>query len=252
MFLAIGLNADNIKVWMSVGYQPFSMVKDKGYAGYEIDLLDELSKRVNFDYEILDMKLENPLDMSNSDLADIIVSSINVTEKLKESVELSEPYYTNTSTAFLKRKDDASIKTISDIGGKNIGAFKCRYQMKVLSEIPDVKLKPIITKKGIAAISELKVGAIDVLALDKTLADVYTKKNGLSSSYSKNIVSTLNELGFDSDIEVFYEDKFDSLGYGILFTKHINPELKDGINKAILDMYSDGTMDKIKQKWKLD
>ncbi|CZE47189.1 substrate-binding periplasmic protein [Campylobacter geochelonis] len=253
MLFILSLNAQHLRVWMNVGYQPFSMPKDGKTAGYEIDLLNELAKKLNFTYEIVDTKLESLEHMADSNLADMVVSSINVSEELKSVVEFSTPYYKNTSTVFLKRKNDESIKDLNEtIKGKIVGAFKNRYQVGLLHKIPDIIVKELTVKKGIGAIIELKTAQVDVLALDRTLANIYTKKGRTVSGYSKNVVGFLDDLGLNDDIEVFYEDKFDSEGYAIVFGNSMKTELKDGINKAILDMYEDGTIKKLIKKYRLE
>ncbi|NLK66641.1 MAG: amino acid ABC transporter substrate-binding protein [Campylobacteraceae bacterium] len=251
LLLVLNLNAQHLNVWMRIGYQPFIMPKGINLIGYEIDLLDELSKRLNFTYTVRDFFLNDIVEIANRDTVDMIVSSINITENLREFVDISQPYFKNATTVFIKRKDDDRIKNINSLDGLRVGALKNRYQLEIIQNIPNIDIKEITAKKGINSIIELKSGEVDVVVIDRTLADIYLKEDRLLSEYSKSVINTLEAFGLNSEIEVFYEDSFESEGYGIVFGKGKNSKLREAIDSEIIKMHQDGTIKKIMEKYNL-
>ena len=79
-----------IKVVMDQ-YEPFSMLKNEKFVGYEIDILSGFCKENGYALEIQQTNADAEVPMVVSGKADIIANAVSVTEERKEALLFSEP-----------------------------------------------------------------------------------------------------------------------------------------------------------------
>lgn len=117
------------------------------------------------------------------------------------------------------------VNSVADLEGKKIGV-----QLGTTGDIyaSDVKDAEIIEyKNGPDAVQALKQGKNDCVIIDEQPAKAFVEKN--------------------SDLKIL-EEEFTLEEYAICISKE-NTELKDKINKAMTELKTEGTLDKIIQSW---
>lgn len=218
--LTIGTNAN---------YKPFSYIgMSFEPIGFEIDLIDEIAKKIGFEYKIKDMNFDKIIPSLQDESIDMGLSSISITDKRKGLVDFSVPYF-QTKTVYLKKASNGKIKDKESLSGKIVSAQKETVFEKIASSIQGAKVETFKTPD--VGIINLKQNKVDVVILDLIVANDYLSKN--------------------KDLVKFFEEGDGTEGFGIAFTKGKNETLMTKINETLEELKSDGTYDNLLTKYHL-
>lgn len=218
--LIIGTNAN---------YKPFSYIgMSFEPIGFEIDLIDEIAKKIGFEYKIKDMNFDKIIPSLQDESIDMGLSSISITDERKGLVDFSVPYF-QTKTVYLKKASNGKIKDKESLSGKIVSAQKETVFEKIASSIQGAKVETFKTPD--VGIINLKQNKVDVVILDLIVANDYLSKN-------KELVK-------------FFEEGDGTEGFGIAFTKGKNETLMTKINETLEELKSDGTYDNLLTKYHL-
>ncbi len=218
--LIIGTNAN---------YKPFSYIgMSFEPIGFEIDLIDEIAKKIGFEYKIKDMNFDKIIPSLQDESIDMGLSSISITDERKGLVDFSVPYF-QTKTVYLKKASNGKIKDKESLSGKIVSAQKETVFEKIASSIQGAKVETFKTPD--VGIINLKQNKVDVVILDLIVANDYLSKN-------KELVK-------------FFEEGDGTEGFGIAFAKGKNETLMTKINEALEELKSDGTYDNLLTKYHL-
>lgn len=218
--LTIGTNAN---------YKPFSYIgMSFEPIGFEIDLIDEIAKKIGFEYKIKDMNFDKIIPSLQDESIDMGLSSISITDERKGLVDFSVPYF-QTKTVYLKKASNGKIKDKESLSGKIVSAQKETVFEKIASSIQGAKVETFKTPD--VGIINLKQNKVDVVILDLIVANDYLSKN--------------------KDLVKFFEEGDGTEGFGIAFTKGKNETLMTKINEILEELKSDGTYDNLLTKYHL-
>lgn len=219
----------SFKIGTDPNYPPFEyMSVNFETTGFDIELIDALSKKLNFDYELVNLPFDKLLSPSLEDgTVDMVISCLLISEERKKVADFSEPYYFG-ATSYLKKRDNVSIKTKEDLSGKRVGIEKESLLVSLVKPIKDVII--VEHESNYFGINELKQGNIDVLLIDSVAAMNEMKRN-------PGIVEFLQEI--------------DGYGTGIAFKKGKYGDFIQEINAALKELKADGTYDKLIKKYNL-
>ncbi|PKZ29416.1 hypothetical protein CYJ41_03405 [Campylobacter ureolyticus] len=218
--LTIGTNAN---------YKPFSYIgMSFEPIGFEIDLIDEIAKKIGFEYKIKDMNFDKIIPSLQDESIDMGLSSISITDERKGLVDFSVPYF-QTKTVYLKKASNGKIKDKESLIGKIVSAQKETVFEKIASSIQGAKVETFKTPD--VGIINLKQNKVDVVILDLIVANDYLSKN--------------------KDLVKFFEEGDGTEGFGIAFTKGKNETLMTKINETLEELKSDGTYDNLLTKYHL-
>lgn len=164
---------------------PLSFIDANGdFRGFEIALLNEISKRANIKFKFVPMNFDGIMQNILDEKVDCVLSSLSITEERKQYLDFSDPYYT-TKIVLLTRGD---INIISE--AENF------YELK-----------------------NVHIG-VKSNTLANTLANKYKESRNLEISqydYRYNaIISVINRT-----IDGFIDD-YVALKYSLNFTENIN------------------------------
>jgi len=222
------MSADTLKIGTNANFPPFEYIDDSSnIVGFDIDLVNELTKRSGYDVEIVNMGFDGLIPALKSGKIDAAISGMSATEERKKAVDFTDPYFT-TDNVYLKRKDDDSIKALEDIKEKPVGVQLGTVQEARAGEVTS-KSNPF--KDPIAAIMALKGGKVDAVILDTSVAYGYLKQN--------------------PDLVEFFKEPDGSDGFAIAFDKDKNPEAVGKFNEALKAMKDDGAYDKLLEKYEM-
>lgn len=218
--LIIGTNAN---------YKPFSYIgMSFEPIGFEIDLIDEIAKKIGFEYKIKDMNFDKIIPSLRDESIDMGLSSISITDERKGLVDFSVPYF-QTKTVYLKKASNGKIKDKESLIGKKISAKKGTVFEKIASSIEGAKVETFNTPD--VGVMNLKLNKVDVVILDLVVANDYISKN--------------------KDLVKFFEEGDGTEGFGIAFAKGKNETLMTKINETLEELKSDGTYDNLLTKYHL-
>lgn len=214
--LRVGLNAE---------YPPFEYKKDDKIIGFDIDLLDAISKKVGFKYTLNHMSFDGLIPALKAGKIDMIMSGMSATPERMKQVDFSMPYYEG-QTLFIKRKDAQDIVDKDSVKGKRVGVFIGTVQAQAAQKMKqDYKIEVTMSDNILGAILNLNTNKVDVVLADYATAQGYLREY-------PNLVG-------------FYQEGDGSEGLSIAFDKGKHADLLAKINTAIKELQESGEYDKI-------
>lgn len=211
-------------------YRPFEYENSqKQLEGFDIDIIKAVAKAEGFNVKLVNTPWEGIFATLNSGDRDIIISGITITDKRKQMVDFSTPYFPAEQTIVVPKGS---------------------------------------TVDSVAALKELKVGVVNSSTGDLVVSDVLGKNNTaikrfdntplmLQELYEDGINAAVGDVGVakfyikthpEKEFSLVPDAKFERQYFGIAVAKG-NEELRDKINAGLKKIIADGTYAKIYQDW---
>lgn len=212
-------------------FPPYGYMDDNGeYVGFDLDLAEEVCKRNGWEL------VKRPIDWNSKDMEltsgniDCIWNGFTMNGR-EDEYTWSDPYIDN-SQVFVVAKD-SGIATMADLAGKAVGVQADSSALSALNEETNSELKgsfASLTEYADynTAFMDLEAGALDAVAMDIGVANYQIASRG--------------------DGYVILDEKLSTEQYAVGF-KLGNEELRDTVNKTLLEMVDDGTFMKIADEW---
>uniref|UniRef100_A0A2P2IBP0 Basic amino acid ABC transporter substrate-binding protein n=1 Tax=Hirondellea gigas TaxID=1518452 RepID=A0A2P2IBP0_9CRUS len=217
-------NVKKIYVGTNAEFAPFEFLKDGKTVGFDMELIEEISKEIGIDIEIKDMSFDGLLPALQAKKIDMIIAGMTSTEERKKSVNFTNSYYI-ANQVIITAKELGNIATFDELKGKKVGVILGFTGDVVVSKIDGVEVKKY--NAGYVAIMDLKAGKIDAVVLDSEPAKNFIKNNdGIKIASAKG----------------------DKEEYAMAVYKD-NIELLEKINKALMVLKENGTYDGLLKKW---
>lgn len=219
-------DSHKIVVGTSADYAPYEFFKDGQIVGFDIELMQEIAKRLGKEIEFKDMSFDAILGSIKSDRIDAAISAITPTEERRKSIDLSDEY--TQSKQVLLCKATSSITTVEDLVNETIGVQSgsihedyakntlsqdVTLTVKSLNKIPD-----LLQDMNNSRVTCLILGTAEALEIKKSQANL-------------KLVPLPDEVP----------------GYAVALPK--GSPLTEKVNKALSDMKADGSLAKLKEKW---
>ena len=201
------------------------------YVGFDLDLAKEVCERNNWTFKA------QPIDWDAKD-AELESGSIDCiwngfTIDGRENDYLwSNPYFDNKQIFVVK--SDSGIKSIADLKGKTVETQKDSSALAALQGDNKTIADTFATLTEVAdyntAFMDLESGACDAVAMDIGVAEYDIDQKNNTDAFS------------------ILDESITTEKYGIGFKKG-NTDLKDTVQKTLDEMFKDGTVLKIAQKY---
>lgn len=220
--------ADKLIMATNAEFPPFEFIAANGkgvageFDGIDIAIAAEIAKDMGVELEVSNMDFNSIIPAVNAGKADIGIAGMTVTADRLENVDFSTPYWVAVQTIIVKG-DNADIKNVETLKGKNVGVVTGYTGDLTLSEIDGINLARY--QKGVDAVQDVINGKIDAAVIDSPTAASFIEKNP--------------ELKGIEDDAVFEKEE-----YAIAIKKG-NKELLDKVNATIDRLNKDGVIAKI-------
>ena len=217
---------------LDASFPPMGFTEADGtITGYDIDLAKEVSKRLNLEFVAKPINWEaKELELSSGSI-DCIWNGFTMTEERLEKMAFTSAYLNNDQ--ILVVRSDGTINSLKDAEGKVIGCQSGSSAEEAIESNKEFASSLKSVKKyedNLTALNDLEVGGIDAVVMDSVVAD-YTIKIG-----KRNLTVV--------------EESLSKEAYGIGFRNDENGiELRDKVQKVLLEMAEDGTVAKISENW---
>lgn len=217
---------------LDASFPPMGFTEADGtITGYDIDLAKEVSKRLNLEFVAKPINWEaKELELSSGSI-DCIWNGFTMTEERLEKMAFTSAYLNNDQ--ILVVRNDGTINSLKDAEGKVIGCQSGSSAEEAIESNKEFSSSLKSVKKyedNLTALNDLEVGGIDAVVMDSVVAD-YTIKIG-----KRNLTVV--------------EESLSKEAYGIGFRNDENGiELRDKVQKVLLEMAEDGTVAKISENW---
>lgn len=193
--------AGTIKVGTSADYPPFESVDESGnYVGFDIELMNEVGKRMGVEVEWVDMPFDSLIAAVQEGKIDASVAAFNYSEERDQSIDFSEAYYTSEDAFTVADDFTGTISNPEDVAAYKVGVQTGTTQDDWLTALVDDGALPeenlFRYDRVDQAMLDLTAGRIDVLMSDfvpaKALAEqvggVKIVYNGVLSAGPINMV----------------------------------------------------------------
>ena len=225
--ISISVFAKNNVVYVGTNaeFAPFEYLDKNKIVGFDIDLLDAISKETGLEFKIQDMAFDGLLPALQTKKIDMVIAGMSATPERQKAVAFSKPYFKAKQVVITTPEKAKSLKSFKDLSGKKVGVMLGFTGDTVVSEIKGVKVERF--NAAYAAILALSQNKVDAVVLDSEPAKKYTANN-------KQFVI--------ANIPAEEED------YAIAFRKN-DKELINKVNAALDKIKSNGEYDKILKKY---
>lgn len=212
-------------------YPPYGFMDESGeYVGFDLDLAAEVCARNGWEL------IKTPIDWDAKDMEldsgsiDCIWNGFTINGR-EDDYTWSKPYVDNSQVIITKK--DSGIESLADLADKTVlvqadSAALTALESEDLASVTDTFKELTQVGDYNSALMTLESGAADAVALDKVVAEFYTKDK--------------------EDTFVILSEELSSEQYGIGFKKG-NEALRDKVQATLDEMVADGKFKEIATKW---
>src|ERR1700722_9149352 len=211
---------------------PFEYVSTGAKLGFEVDLMNEIARRLGLAPVFVNTQWETILRETEGGRYDCIVGGITVPPNRERILAWSSPYMTTTLSLVVNRAKTPAIRSIADLKNASVGVqaattdYDAAIVMQKQGEIRSVKVYPFDRIEE--AMADLEAGKITaVMKVAPVAAWLAAKRPNL------RIVAQVPN---------------DPQALGIGFAKR-NSEMVMAVNQVIATLQRDGSLKRLKEKW---
>lgn len=218
-----------LKVGSCLDYKPFEFVRDGDEMGFDVELTEEIAKRLGLEVQWITANFDTIFTSVASDQFDMVAGASTINEERLAVVDFSDPYFNSRQGLTVNTEATPDITSIDDIKEGDV-----------------VAVQKGTTGKDYAD-SELGTRGVEVKTFD-VVPDAFTDLE------AGNVVAVVNDEGSSiaeaesrPNLEVVQAIDTDEK-YGFAFSKE-NPELTAAASEALQAVIADGTYETIFTKW---
>ena len=219
-----------------IAFPPMEFLQDSQPVGADIDIGTEVAKRLGREAEFTNIGFEGIIAALQAGRCDAIISGMNNTPERAEQVDFVN--YLNVGQSLVVRKGNPKgITSLETLCGHTAGAQVGTTNLDTLnaaSEDCKAAGKEEIEVVGFPSDTD------GILALKADRTDAHETDSSVAAYY----------ITQDPESFEFGGPAIGAIPVGIAFRKD-STELRDQVQQAIADMYADGTMMQILEKWGL-
>ncbi len=221
------LAADPLKVASYPANPPWENKTESGaFEGFEVDIVNEVAKRMGTTAEIEGMDFKALFVASASGRVDMVISSLTITDERLKSQSFTQPFFEGALGIGVKEGSD--ITSPEGLKDKVVGSVATSFPENWLKERAD------------------KLGYKEYKSYDTTANMLTDLQNGRIDAVVNDVVGLRYAFtqmkGLKVGAEIVTGEKF-----AIMMPK--GSDKLETVNKHMSDMKTDGTMAKIYEKW---
>lgn len=202
---------------------------DDQLTGYDVEVMREVSDRLDLDIEFEIMGIDSMLPAIKSGRIDVAANDIEVTDKRKEEFNFSEPYKYSYTVMAVRSADNSGIESLEDLEGKKYGGGATT----IFGQIAEHYGAEIVTYGN--APNEAYLRDVHNGRTDTVINDYYLTKFG---------VGAFPEF----DIHIHPDLKFHPTEQAVIMPKDADV-LTEKINEALAEMRDDGTLTELAERF---
>jgi polar amino acid transport system substrate-binding protein len=221
--------ADKIRIATEGAYSPFNYVNPKGdLEGFDVDIAKALCEEMKADCSIVTQDWDGIIPALLARKYDAIVASMAVTEKRKQAIAFTQPYYYSVAS-YVVRKDSDFPDKVEALYGKTIGVQRATIHEGTIKEMFGDKVTILTYDTNENCILDLKNKRLDAMIASRPLM--------------AHFITHHPEAGF-----TFLLGMYNPVEAAIGLRKE-DQALLDQFNSALDAIIQNGTYDKISNKW---
>jgi arginine/ornithine transport system substrate-binding protein len=223
-----------LRVGVEGANPPFNYVDQAGaLAGFDVDVANALCQRLHMRCEFVQQNWDGMVPGLLMGKYDAVISSMSITDRRKQMMNFTDPYYAALPVRFVARKDAKLEATAAGLAHKRIGVQRATVQERLLrAKFPEAV--PVLYDSEEASEQDLSAGNLDLM-----IADQATLQGFLHSP-----------AGHDFDLlgQAMNDPAITGSGAGIALRQE-DGDLLTALNKALAAIKADGTYKKLEAKY---
>jgi polar amino acid transport system substrate-binding protein len=219
-----------LTIGMEIGYPPMEYFDADGKTpiGFDVEMGKAVAAKMGLEPKFVDTAWDGIFDGVTTNKYDCIMSSVTINEARMKAHNFSNPYIQNTLAIVLPKDSIRKINSPQDLAGLNVAYQEETTSDDYMTDLAEqgMQFTPREYDKVMYCFDELRLGRVDVIMTDLLVAYEYVGRT-------------------DSPFKIVWtggEEEF-----GICMRKG-NDALTAAINKALDELFADGTMLKISRK----
>lgn len=215
-------------------YPPFEFLVNEKPIGFDHELLEQLRKTVPFEIRQEILPWQGILPGVVDGTYDLALTAVGITDDRAKTLDFTVPIAEST-IAYIKRKDDPTIKAIADLSGKVLGVQQGGVS---LAAIPDLEAQ--LKQQG---------GTLGPVKQYRGFAEAYQDLlNQRLDAVLHNIVS-LSVLVSEKPAIFELGERISRRSYAAWAVKKGNQDLLNLLNSFLADLRARGELKRLQQKW---
>ena len=231
------LKSGELKVAMEIGYPPFEFYADDGVTelGFDVDMAKAIGEIMGVDVVFENTVFDGIEDGLATDRYDCVISAFTITGARMEKVDFSHAYIENWQSIVIKR-GGTPVTSVEELNGLNVGFQEGTTSREYIDELMadgtvDCTVHPFDSM--VNAFDDLKLGRLDAVLVDSTVAEGYLARE--EESYEMSWIQSDDE---NAEPELF-----------AIAVKKGNEELLKAINAAMKILEENRTMENLRFEW---
>jgi polar amino acid transport system substrate-binding protein len=192
--------------------------------GFEVEIMDAVARRLGVKARMVQYSWSNLVPSLERGDFDIAMNGIEATTERQERLRLSVPYFVYAET--LSVRSDSQVRSIFELAGKRVGTLNQTFAYNILRMMPSIT--PVVYEGNEEPYLDLERGRVDAVLLDNIIADRYgcTQKHPGIKCVKPEVARGTYVIGM---------------------RKH-DRALAEAIDRALIEMRTDGELEKILRK----
>jgi len=213
-----------LMVGMEIGYPPMEYMAEDGKTpiGFDVSMAKAIAGKMGLQVEFIDTAWDGIFAAVDTRKFDCIMSSVTINPARLAAHNFSKPYIQNTLALVLPKNTRHNIKSPLDLAGLGVAYQDETTSDYFINQLIDEGLKITTYEydKVMYCFDEMRLGRVDAIMTDLLVAYEYVSRA-------------------DSPFEIVWQGGEEEFG---ICMKKGNDALTNAVNKALDELFADGTM----------
>lgn len=224
-------SSNTIIVGINSEFPPFSFKEGDTFTGFDIDVIQEVCKRLKKEIIFRDMPFDALIPEIQIGNIHVIAAGMTPTEERAQRTLFTHPHLTGNPLVIISTKTHEPLTTLADLEGKTVVVNEGYLADSFMSEQPGIELLRLSSALVSDGMLALQSGRADALVTASHSIKPYFEKYNINDFYVTPIPNTEETSAFA--ISKYY------------------PDLRRDIQVMLNEMEQDGTLTALKTKWNL-
>jgi len=220
--MTVGVKADT----PPYGFLPQGSTEPEGF---DIDIVHELARRMDVKLNMVEVTSANRIANLTTGKVDFLVSSLVHTRKRDEVIDYSITYFADSQKILVP--EGSAIREIEDLAGKRVAVGQGSIQEQIIKAVQP-QAKVLSMAKWSDTLQSIQANQVDAIFSAAGVLDGL-RKSATSAGMKVAMVG---------------RDGLAPIPYAI-GVRQGDADLRDALNRLLMDMVDDGTYEKIFKKW---
>ncbi len=192
--------------------------------GFEYELAEALAARLELKAQMVQNQWDQLIPALERGNFDLLLNGLELTPENQQHIAMSRPYYVYTQQIVTLR-ENKDLERLEDLRGRSVGVLSSSVAQRLLERCGGVAIK--VYPGNVESFRDLKAGRVEAVLLDLPIALHYAKPDPALKLSGPPFAQ----------------------GYYAIGVRKEDTELLAAVNKVLLELSTDGTLERIYRKY---